>query len=84
MRLTRTHLPIPRSPTHIHATRPLPPHTHTPPPAQVYDAQKGGFSDVGMLDVQQIFGRAGRPQFEDSGGCRCMCMCAFMCMCVCV
>lgn len=33
----------------------------------MYDAQKGGFSDVGMLDVQQIFGRAGRPQFEDSG-----------------
>lgn len=22
---------------------------------------------VGMLDVQQIFGRAGRPQYEDSG-----------------
>ena len=22
---------------------------------------------AGMLDVQQIFGRAGRPQFEDSG-----------------
>ena len=38
-----------------------------PPPSQVYDPQKGGFSDVGMLDVQQIFGRAGRPQFEDSG-----------------
>lgn len=24
-------------------------------------------SGVGMLDVQQIFGRAGRPQFEDEG-----------------
>ncbi len=38
-----------------------------PPPApllcapQVYDAQKGAFTDLGMLDVQQIFGRAGRP-----------------------
>jgi activating signal cointegrator complex subunit 3 len=29
---------------------------------QVYDAQKGTFTDLGMLDVQQIFGRAGRPQ----------------------
>jgi activating signal cointegrator complex subunit 3 len=28
----------------------------------VYDAQKGNFTDLGMLDVQQIFGRAGRPQ----------------------
>lgn len=34
---------------------------------QIYNPQKGGFTDVGMLDVQQIFGRAGRPQFEDSG-----------------
>ena len=31
---------------------------------QVYDAQKGGFKDLGMLDVMQIFGRAGRPQFK--------------------
>lgn len=29
---------------------------------QVYDAQKGTFTELGMLDVQQIFGRAGRPQ----------------------
>jgi activating signal cointegrator complex subunit 3 len=30
----------------------------------VYDGQKGGFKDLGMLDVMQIFGRAGRPQFK--------------------
>jgi hypothetical protein len=33
----------------------------------VYDAQKGAFGELGMLDVQQIFGRAGRPQFDTSG-----------------
>jgi hypothetical protein len=33
----------------------------------VYDPQKGAFTDLGMLDVQQIFGRAGRPQFDDRG-----------------
>ena len=25
------------------------------------------FTDIGVLDVQQIFGRAGRPQYETSG-----------------
>ncbi|KAL7275807.1 putative steryl acetyl hydrolase mug81 [Rhizina undulata] len=34
---------------------------------QVYNAQKGAFSDLGILDVLQIFGRAGRPQFEQNG-----------------
>ncbi|RKP04852.1 P-loop containing nucleoside triphosphate hydrolase protein [Thamnocephalis sphaerospora] len=34
---------------------------------QVYDAQKGGFVDLSVLDVLQIFGRAGRPQFESQG-----------------
>ncbi len=34
---------------------------------QIYNAEKGGFQDVGMLDIQQIFGRAGRPQFDSSG-----------------
>ena len=28
---------------------------------------RASLCDAGMLDVQQIFGRAGRPQFEDSG-----------------
>ncbi|KAI9689957.1 MAG: hypothetical protein M1822_009839 [Bathelium mastoideum] len=34
---------------------------------QLYSAQDGKFVDVGILDVLQIFGRAGRPQFQDSG-----------------
>lgn len=33
----------------------------------IYDAKRGQFVDVGILDVQQIFGRAGRPQFDVSG-----------------
>ncbi|KAJ3042101.1 activating signal cointegrator 1 complex subunit [Rhizophlyctis rosea] len=34
---------------------------------QVYDAKKGGFIDLSILDVLQIFGRAGRPQYENHG-----------------
>lgn len=34
---------------------------------QVYDSTKGQFVDLGILDVLQIFGRAGRPQFQDTG-----------------
>ncbi|KAJ3152645.1 activating signal cointegrator 1 complex subunit [Geranomyces variabilis] len=34
---------------------------------QLYDAKKGGFVDLSILDVLQIFGRAGRPQYEDRG-----------------
>ena len=34
---------------------------------QVYSAQDGKFVDLGILDVLQIFGRAGRPQYEDTG-----------------
>ena len=33
----------------------------------LYNADKGAFVDVSILDVLQIFGRAGRPQFEDRG-----------------
>lgn len=33
----------------------------------VYDAEQGRMVDLGILDVLQIFGRAGRPQFEDIG-----------------
>lgn len=36
---------------------------------QVYDAQKGAFTELGMLDVQQIFGRAGRPQVRGALWC---------------
>lgn len=34
---------------------------------QLYNAQEGKFVDLGILDVLQIFGRAGRPQFQASG-----------------
>ena len=27
----------------------------------------GGWKDIGIFDVQQIFGRAGRPQFDTEG-----------------
>lgn len=33
----------------------------------VYDSQQGSFVHLGILDVLQIFGRAGRPQFESQG-----------------
>ena len=34
---------------------------------EVYDAQRGGTVDLSMLDVMQIFGRAGRPQYDTLG-----------------
>ncbi|KAL8953945.1 MAG: hypothetical protein Q9222_000232 [Ikaeria aurantiellina] len=34
---------------------------------QLYSAQEGKFVDLGILDVLQIFGRAGRPQYQASG-----------------
>ncbi|KAF7630755.1 hypothetical protein Mgra_00008963 [Meloidogyne graminicola] len=34
---------------------------------EIFDPQKGIFTDIRILDVQQIFGRAGRPQYEDMG-----------------
>jgi len=34
---------------------------------QIYDAKKGSFVDLGVLDVMQIFGRAGRPQYDTFG-----------------
>lgn len=34
---------------------------------QIYDSKKGGFVDLGISDIIQIFGRAGRPQFEKYG-----------------
>ncbi|RPB18975.1 activating signal cointegrator 1 complex subunit 3, partial [Terfezia boudieri ATCC MYA-4762] len=34
---------------------------------QLYSSQKGTFVDLGILDVLQIFGRAGRPQFQQTG-----------------
>jgi replicative superfamily II helicase len=34
---------------------------------KVYDSSAGGYKDVGIFDVQQIFGRAGRPQYDKEG-----------------
>lgn len=34
---------------------------------ELYSADQGKFVDLGVLDVTQIFGRAGRPQFQDTG-----------------
>eukprot|EP00741_Cyanophora_paradoxa_P020260 tig00021238_g19554.t1 len=45
----------------------LPAHTVVIKGTQVYDAQKGTFTELSMLDVMQIFGRAGRPQYDTSG-----------------
>ena len=33
----------------------------------MYDSGKGAFVDLSILDVLQIFGRAGRPQYESHG-----------------
>jgi antiviral helicase SLH1 len=34
---------------------------------QVYDSARGAFVDLSILDVLQIFGRAGRPGLENDG-----------------
>lgn len=34
---------------------------------KLYDSKKSAFVDLDILDVMQIFGRAGRPQFDTSG-----------------
>lgn len=34
---------------------------------QIYDSAKGSFVDLSVLDVLQVFGRAGRPGLETSG-----------------
>ncbi|XP_031846390.1 activating signal cointegrator 1 complex subunit obelus isoform X2 [Nomia melanderi] len=34
---------------------------------EIYDSKRGSFIDLDILDVLQIFGRAGRPQFDVEG-----------------
>jgi activating signal cointegrator complex subunit 3 len=45
----------------------LPVHSVVVKGTEVYNPEKGGITDLSILDVQQIFGRAGRPQFDTSG-----------------
>uniref|UniRef100_A0A1B6DYT0 U5 small nuclear ribonucleoprotein 200 kDa helicase n=2 Tax=Clastoptera arizonana TaxID=38151 RepID=A0A1B6DYT0_9HEMI len=45
----------------------LPAHAVVIKGTEIYDAKHGSFIDLGILDVLQIFGRAGRPQFDTSG-----------------
>merc|ERR1719341_1360105 len=45
----------------------LPAHAVIIKGTEIYNAKQGNFVDVGILDVLQIFGRAGRPQFDKSG-----------------
>ncbi|TBU58370.1 Sec63-domain-containing protein [Dichomitus squalens] len=45
----------------------LPAHAVIIKGTQVYDSSKGAFTDLSVLDVLQVFGRAGRPGLESSG-----------------
>ncbi|XP_066288135.1 activating signal cointegrator 1 complex subunit 3-like [Branchiostoma lanceolatum] len=45
----------------------LPAHAVVIKGTQIYDAKRGSFVDLSILDVMQIFGRAGRPQYDTFG-----------------
>ncbi|XP_060726018.1 activating signal cointegrator 1 complex subunit 3 isoform X1 [Tachysurus vachellii] len=45
----------------------LPAHAVIIKGTQIYNAKRGAMVDLGILDVMQIFGRAGRPQFDKYG-----------------
>ncbi|CAN0004769.1 unnamed protein product, partial [Heterosigma akashiwo] len=45
----------------------LPAHTVIIKGTEVYNPEKGGLTDLSILDVLQIFGRAGRPQYDVEG-----------------
>ncbi|XP_041983109.1 activating signal cointegrator 1 complex subunit 3 isoform X1 [Aricia agestis] len=45
----------------------LPAHAVVIRGTEIYDQSHGTFVDLSILDVLQIFGRAGRPQFDSSG-----------------
>ena len=45
----------------------LPAHTVVVKGTDIYNPEKGKMVDLSILDVQQIFGRAGRPQYDISG-----------------
>ena len=45
----------------------LPAHTVIIKGTQVYNPEKGRWVELGALDVLQMFGRAGRPQYDTKG-----------------
>lgn len=45
----------------------LPAHAVIIKGTELYDSKRGSFIDLSILDVLQIFGRAGRPQFDTNG-----------------
>lgn len=45
----------------------LPAHTVIIKGTQIYNPVKGAWTELGPLDVMQMFGRAGRPQFDSEG-----------------
>lgn len=45
----------------------LPAHTVIIRGTHLYDPKRGGLVPISVLDVMQIFGRAGRPQYDTSG-----------------
>lgn len=45
----------------------LPAHLVVVKGTQFYDAKAGGYKDMDLTDVLQMLGRAGRPQFDNSG-----------------
>ena len=45
----------------------LPAHTVIIKGTQVYSSEKGGWTELSFMDVMQMLGRAGRPQYDDFG-----------------
>eukprot|EP00605_Chrysophyceae_sp_TOSAG23-4_P002875 GSChrysophyteH1.ASY1.ANO1.3170.1 assembled CDS len=45
----------------------LPAHTVIIKGTELYQPERGGFVDLSILDILQIFGRAGRPQYAETG-----------------